>query len=90
MKHNNILNDLKKQLAIDETSLLGYSAKLTRDAIREIEMLRDCYRVFLDGDMWCATAPGFVDLQESKAEFGETPTIALDNLIEALEKARYP
>lgn len=38
-----------------------------------------------DGDMWCATGPGFVDLQESKAGFGKTPREAVANLLDAKE-----
>ncbi len=33
-------------------------------------------RVYLDGDMWCAVHPDFVNLQESDAGFGDTPTAA--------------
>lgn len=38
--------------------------------------------VFMDGNMWCATAPGFINLQESPAGFGETPRQAVDELRE--------
>jgi len=38
-------------------------------------------RVFLDGNMWCAVNPDFVNLQESPAGFGETPEIARKSLI---------
>jgi len=30
----------------------------------------------LDGDMWCAHGEDFINLQESKAEFGKTPAEA--------------
>ena len=39
------------------------------------------YRVFLDGNSWCATASGFVNLQESNCGFGDTPLIALSELM---------
>ena len=39
------------------------------------------YKVFRDGNMWCATGAGFVNLQESLAGFGETPVDALGVLI---------
>ena len=38
------------------------------------------YHLFKDGDMWCATFPDFINLQESDAGFGETPTIAIAEL----------
>lgn len=41
--------------------------------------------VELDGDSWCATRDGFVNLQESIAGFGKTPNKAVENL-EELEK----
>lgn len=41
----------------------------------------DGYRVFKDGNAWCATGEGFVNLQESKAGFGHTPLVALGELI---------
>lgn len=31
------------------------------------------YRIFRDGNAWCAIAPGFVNLHESEAGFGPTP-----------------
>lgn len=30
-------------------------------------------RVFRDGNQWCAVLPGFTNLQESQAGFGDTP-----------------
>lgn len=39
------------------------------------------YRVVKDGNAWCATGPGFINLQESKAGFGHTPLVALGELI---------
>ena len=36
--------------------------------------------VFRDGDAWCATLDGFVNLQESVAGFGETPHDAVYDL----------
>jgi len=40
----------------------------------------DCYRIFKDGNQWCAVQPGFINLQESNAEFGDTPVAALTEL----------
>ena len=40
-------------------------------------------RVYLDGGSWCATGPGFVNLQESPAGFGRTPREAVKALREA-------
>lgn len=36
-----------------------------------------------DGTQWCATGPGFINLQESPAGFGNTPQQAVDELIRA-------
>ena len=41
----------------------------------------DGYRVFKDGNEWCAVGKGFINLQESKAGFGHTPLVALGELI---------
>jgi hypothetical protein len=40
--------------------------------------------VKLDGDAWCATGAGFVNLQESPAGFGATPREAVKALREEL------
>ena len=45
------------------------------------------YSVFRDGAAWCATASGFVNLQESPAGFGESPVVALGELIVAEQAA---
>lgn len=37
--------------------------------------------VKLDGNSWCATYPDFINLQESKAGFGDTPSVAVENLL---------
>ena len=37
--------------------------------------------VRLDGNQWCATMPGFIDLQQSNAGFGDTPAEAIADLI---------
>lgn len=39
------------------------------------------YRITQDGDQWCATAPGFIDLQSSTAAFGDTPAQAFAHLL---------
>jgi len=39
------------------------------------------YCVFMDGTAWCAVRKGFINLQESESGWGETPTTALDDLI---------
>ena len=38
--------------------------------------------MFRDGNAWCATLDGFVNLQESVAGFGDTPHAAAANLLE--------
>ena len=45
------------------------------------------YRVFQDGDQWCATLPNFVDLQTSPAGFGATQADATIDLLEKLSAA---
>lgn len=37
--------------------------------------------VYMDGDLWCATRDGFVDLMESPAGFGDTPHKAVSELM---------
>lgn len=39
-------------------------------------------QVFLDGDTWCATGEGFVNIQESPVGFGITPSDAVRGLME--------
>lgn len=39
------------------------------------------YRVFKDGNAWCATRDSFVNLQESLVGFGDSPTAALSELV---------
>lgn len=46
------------------------------------------YRVQLDGSIWCATGPGFVDLQASPAAFDATPLSALRTLVD-LEATQF-
>jgi len=36
----------------------------------------------MDGDAWCATLDGFVNLQESVAGFGKTPRDAVSDLLQ--------
>lgn len=44
---------------------------------------REAYRVFMDGNQWCAVGPAFIDLQQSLAGFADTPYLALERLTEA-------
>ena len=37
-------------------------------------------QLYKDGNMWCATEPGFKNLQESTAGFGETQESAVADL----------
>ena len=39
------------------------------------------YKIELDGKSWCATNQDFINLQESIAGYGNTPMVALQNLI---------
>jgi hypothetical protein len=45
------------------------------------------YRIYMDGNAWCATATGFINLQESNAGFGDSPLEALADLIGQEESA---
>ena len=40
------------------------------------------YKIYMDGDHWCAVNDEFIDLQESISGFGSNPLIALKILIE--------
>lgn len=44
------------------------------------------YRVYKDGDQWCAVGPDFIDLQQSPAGFADTPGEALEALMQAFGK----
>lgn len=46
----------------------------------------EAYRVFKDGDQWCAVGPGFIDLQQSPAGFADTPGLALESLMKEFGK----
>ena len=39
------------------------------------------YKVFKDGNLWCAVNEEFTNIQESKAGFGLTPMVALGELV---------
>lgn len=41
---------------------------------------------FMDGDMWCAVLPDFIDLHDSPAGFGPTKEDALADLQENMLK----
>lgn len=53
-------------------------AETAKDTRREF---KDQFRIFLDGDQWCAVAPGFEDLQATPAGFGHSPLTALVQLL---------
>lgn len=54
-----------------------FLARTPAEALETLEKERAGYRIFKDGDMWCAVGPGFIDLQVSPAGFGKTPVAAL-------------
>ena len=60
---------------------LGEQPAESASTARCVVVPQDEYRVFKDGDAWCATGSGFVDLAESDAGFGHTPLVALGELI---------
>lgn len=39
------------------------------------------YKVFKDGDLWCAVNEEYINIQESPAGFGLTPMVALGELV---------
>lgn len=39
------------------------------------------YKIFKDGDLWCAVNNEFLNIQESPVGFGLTPVVALEELI---------
>jgi len=45
------------------------------------------YNIKRDGNQWCATTSMFVNLQESPAGFGNSPSRALEELFKALTAA---
>lgn len=40
----------------------------------------------MDGDMWCAHRPSFINIQESNVGFGKTPSDAIKDLIDVESK----
>jgi len=50
------------------------------DAQNFVEHAGNQFRLFRDGDKWCATFGDFVNLQESQAGFGDTCLEALSEL----------
>ena len=54
------------------------------DADAAIYAERIGIRLFMDGNMWCATRKDFVNLQESPAGFGETCAKAMSALVKEL------
>lgn len=56
--------------------------KLVADTKQETRReFKDQFRIYLDGDQWCAVGPGFVDLQATRAGFGHSPLTALVQLL---------
>lgn len=47
------------------------------------------YKIFMDGDLWCAVNELFTNLQESHAGFGLTPETALKELLEQEDDINY-
>ena len=47
------------------------------------------YKIFMDGNLWCAVNELFINLQESPAGFGLTPSVALKELIEQENDINY-
>ena len=45
------------------------------------------YNVYIDGNVWCATAGDFVNIQESNIGFGKSPVMALKQLLEMEDTA---
>jgi len=40
------------------------------------------YRVFKDGNLWCAVNQDYTNIQESLAGFGLTPMIAISEIVQ--------
>ena len=43
------------------------------------------YKIFKDGNLWCAVTNDFINIQESDAGFGLTPGFALKELLDQIE-----
>lgn len=46
--------------------------------------LKPVYRLYMDGDMWCAVGNDFVNMVESPIGFGSTPGEAIDCMLTAM------
>jgi 3' exoribonuclease, RNase T-like len=56
-------------------------AKWSYQAWKFLQKLQNGYRVYRDGDQWCAVAENFTNLAESVSGFGNTPREAVQRLI---------
>jgi hypothetical protein len=57
---------------------MGAPAEITPEGLTPVQ-------VFRDGNAWCATGPGFTNLQESPAGFGDEVSIAVKSLADQLK-----
>lgn len=73
----NIMRFLRHR-AIDEESVASLSPEESKIILNVLDRLQDSYVISKDGDSWCAVGPGFINLQESEATFGDTPWEAFD------------
>lgn len=69
--------DMVWENSVPYAEIVADREKLSRMQTR----ISTSYIVSLDGDQWCAVAPGFINLQESDAAFADTPVEALQLLL---------
>lgn len=75
----------------------GLAAGATKERVMDLAKLWGCNEsdapnyanylggsISMDGDQWCATGPGFRDLQLDRAGFGKTPVEAFADLCKSL------
>jgi hypothetical protein len=51
----------------------------TKSMLRRHQRFGNGFRIFRDGDAWCAVGPEFFDVQTSIAGFGHTPYKAFED-----------
>lgn len=59
--------------------------ELTTVSYQQDEYLAFEYRIFKDGNFWCAVTSEFTNIQESEAGFGLKPHVALRELLEQID-----
>jgi len=76
-----ILADIAYQLTRIADGVEAVRGISTQQLANQLKYVgRTAFRVYLDGDQYCATMPDFINLQESPVGFGNTILDAINDL----------